>query len=189
MPLISRERLAVYILILLVIGACFLFGHFREWPTSKFYVYPTEFPRHVLYINGKPVGAYEQHVPGWEVYCKYAKLYGEQTTNHVAIKRSGTSSGLEVVYEDDLPPGSYVVNLSTKHLVSFEEIAYGRPVSFPGLSLPPSPVGVYRIDESTNILVFDFHARPPDSMSSKHGSAKHKRYVNLKVEKLSSVRN
>ena len=163
---------------LLVILIAIIGYHVRDYPTSKFYVLQDEQGQTTLLVNGKDVTNYERHVPGWEVYAKYFNIYGEQTSNKVAIQQHGTT-----VYEKYLEPGSYVVNLSQNYNVSFHEVAYARPVDTPGLLLPPSPMGVYFIDKSLHILAFDFHKEPPHSMTSRHGSAKNTRYLNLIAER------
>ena len=153
--------------------------HVRDWPTSKFYVLRDDSGQNTLLINGKDINDYKKHVPGWEVYCTHFLVYGKQATNRVTIQRDNA-----VVFEKELEPGSYVANLSDNQNVSFREVAYGRPVARSGLILAPSPVGVYLIARSMDILVFDFYAEPPDSMSSRRKSAQRKTYFNLTARQI-----
>jgi len=131
-----------------------------------------------LEINGQGIATYEEHVPGWEVYAKYFKIYGDQLNNRFVITQNGVQ-----VFDQELQPGSYLVNLSDNYRVSFREVAYGRSVATQGHHLDPSSVGVYFIDRKLDMLVFDFFKEPPDSMSSRRGSAKRRRYLNLIAEK------
>lgn len=167
------------ILLSLVFILIAMIGYYiREWPTSKIYVLHDEIGHASLLINGQDVTTYEQHVPGWEVYARYFKVYGDQSSNRFVIQKHGMQ-----LFKKELAPGSYVVNLSNNYNISFHEIAYGRSIDSPGLFLSASPTGVYLIDNTLDILVFDFFKDPPDSMTSRHGSAKRRRYLNLIAEK------
>ena len=99
------DRWPIIVVLLFILVAIIVY-HVRDWPTSKFYVLQDEQGQTALLINGKDITTYEQHVPGWEVYAKHFNIYGEQTSNRVTILLRGI-----VVYEKDIEPGSYVVNL------------------------------------------------------------------------------
>lgn len=144
-------------------------------PTHKFYVLGDSLSQHEFTVDGKASAGLERHVPSWKVYAPSFLYYGTGGDASVEIKMASKS-----IVTKKCVPGSYVINLDSSQLVSFSEIAYGRSVQVPSKSLKPSPVGIYQIDASVSLLVFDFEQDPPDSIRAK-SSLKNRSFIKLKA--------
>lgn len=142
-------------------------------PTHRFYVLQDPLNQHEFTVGGVPGTALERHGPAWKVYAPSFLHYSTSNEVIVEIKQAGKS-----IVSKKCVPGSYVINLNPSQLVLFSELAYGRQVKVPSKSLKPSPTGIYFIDASTSLLVFDFGQEPPDSIKTR-GSLKDRQFIKL----------
>jgi hypothetical protein len=170
-PMNSRLALLTFCLITAtVVAACSP----PPQATFRFYLFADSAAPVQVLVDGAPISSLERHVPGWDVYAPSYLSYSKNGTMTISIMKGSTTLASRQV-----APGSYVVNASQRHLVSAEELAYGRPVAGAARFLEPSPVGVYFLDSSTSLLVFDFDKTPPESIRSKRGSIKAREFFKL----------
>ena len=132
-------------------------------------------------VNGKPVEHLNQEgrVPPFQ---KAYAIPSSKGSHQVKIYRND-----EVLFSMVVNSGSYVVNLSSEHLVAATSVVYSKigTRSYEYGILSPVGVGIYDIETpESNDLVFGFFDPPKKSISRKGSSL-----VDVYAVKLHALRN
>ena len=146
-----RRIIFVFLTSLLILG-CDVF----KQPKFKIIVFHDPSENSKLFINGKDISEYPREPKGR--YAEDFRIYDNEEIT-VEIKDSG-----KTVVEKKINSGSYLVNLSKNHEVSYSEISYGRYCN-PCKSGSLTNLDITKIADHAFILPYDFNEKPPDEIS------------------------
>jgi len=147
----------------LIVAITLMVYAFLPRPTYVFYAFRNDSEGVFCSVNGKPLDDLTKEVPGLDIYASEYQYFGKEES----IKIKLVSNGAEI-WNREIPPGTYLINMSNTIKIGYDEFSYGRtiPEGFARF-LAPSGIGVYRMGDRLDYLVVDFGKQPLHSISHK----------------------
>lgn len=144
--------ISIFLFSLLVFSACKPIKY-------KVVVFEDEEKKSELTLNGTRIQEYEFNGEG--MYAGDFRIYDDVQEIRAVITRNG-----ETLVDTFIKPGTHLVNLSPKHEISFEEIAYGR-YCIPCKSGKHQGVVIMQMSDNAYTLPFPFNKTPPKEITTK----------------------
>ena len=159
----------------------FCFSCSSKKATSVFYILNNQ-NGYSLRINGKPLSDLQFYKPGLDHFEPSYHTYSPDEYNTISILKEN-----KVIFEKTVSPGSYVINATENHWVSFYEVKYGAPLEADAVSLSKQKMGVYLISYDVEYAAFGFYSNVPNSMMSQFHTARYRKFIKLQAGIIDSL--